>query len=308
MPASRPADRPIGSQTSGRWAGATGPGRAITALTAVPAPLIFMGAGLSSYIGAGFAVSLFALMPSTTVAWWRIAIGALVLMAWRRPWRRAWTRGDLAVCAAFGLATATMNVIFYASINHLPLGTAVSLEFLGPVAVALATGRGWAPRVAALLAMAGVVSISGLGLDMGDERQRTGVLLALTAGGAWACYILLGRRVAARGAGLDSLAIASAAGALAYLPLAAPTAMRALTDAPTAAAVAGVALLSTVVPYALDQVAMRRLATASFSLLTSLMPATSLLVGVVMLRQLPNAGEAVGLVLISIAVALAGRS
>ncbi len=283
-------------------------GRPISLITAIPAPLIFMCAGLSTYVGAGFAVALFALMPSTTVAWWRVTIGALVLLAWRRPWRRGWSARELALSTTFGIAMATMNVLFYASIDHLPLGTAVSLEFLGPVAVALITGRGWMPRVAAVLALAGVVSISGLGLDLADPGQRLGMILALAAGGAWAGYILLGRVVAAVGAGIDGLAVAAVAGSLAYLPMAAPTALRAVSSTGTLLAVVGVAVMSTVVPYALDQVTMRRLRADAFSLLSSLMPATSLLVGMVMLRQLPNAGEVIGLVLISAAVALAGRA
>ena len=261
---------------------------------------------MSSYVGAGFAVALFALMPPTTVAWWRVTIGALVLLAWRRPWRRAWTARSVAVAALFGAAMATMNVIFYAAIDHLALGTAVSLEFLGPVAVALATGRGWRPRVAAVLALAGVAAISGLGLDLGDPRQRLGVVLAIGAGLAWAAYILLGRRVASAGFGLDSLAVASVAGSLVYLPIALGSTGAAFSSVGTLLKVLGVAVMSTVVPYVLDQVNLGRLSSAAFSLLSALMPATSLAVGVVMLRQMPNAWEVAGLVLVSVAVALAG--
>lgn len=278
--------------------------RARGLLDHVPAPLLFIASGSSSYVGAGFAVALFALMPPTTVAWWRVSIGAVVLLAWRRPWRRPWTPRALATAALFGVATATMNVIFYASIRYLPLGTAVSLEFVGPVAVALTTGRGWRPRVAAALALAGVVSISGLGLDLTDAGQRTGVLLALAAGTAWACYILLGRKVASAGSGLDSLAVACLAGSLFYLPLALPTAGAALGSVTTALTVLGVGLASTVVPFVLDQVTLKRLQTATFSLLSALLPATSLAVGVLMLRQLPNAWELLGLALVSVAVAL----
>ncbi|MDO4244354.1 MAG: EamA family transporter [Actinomyces sp.] len=275
------------------------------ALRAVPAPVLFIGAATSTYVGAGLAVALFAAMPSTTVAWWRLFIGALVLLSWRRPWRRRWTRRALVTAALFGVAMSTMNVIFYASIGHLALGTAVSLEFLGPVVVALATGRGWRPRVAALLALAGVAAISGFGLDLSDGSQRLGVVLALSAGAAWAAYILLGRRAAGTG-GVDSLAVASAAGALVYLPLAAPTASAALADTRSILMVLGVGVMSTVIPYGLDQVNMGRLTSDAFALLSSLMPATSLLVGLVMLRQVPNAWEVLGLLLVSAAVALAG--
>ena len=272
---------------------------------AVPAPLIFMGSALSQYVGAGLAVSLFALMPSMTVAWWRVLVGGLVLLTWRRPWRHPWSRSVLVSAAVFGVATATMNVIFYGAIARLPLGTSVSLEFLGPVVVALVTGRGWRPRVAAGLALAGVISISGLGVDVGDPVQRAGLLLALGAGAAWACYILLGRRVASAGSGLDSLAVGMACGALAYAPLGIPTAGAALTSGTALAMVAGVGILSTALPYGLEQIALERLSADAFALLSSLLPATSLLIGVVMLHQLPNAGELAGLVLISAAVALA---
>ncbi len=273
---------------------------------AIPAPLLVILSGLSTYVGAGFAVALFGLMPSTTVAWWRITIGALVLLAWRRPWLRHWSTRSLATSAAFGVATATMNVLFYASIELLPLGTVVSIEFLGPVIVALATGRGWRPRVAGVMALAGVVAIGGLGLDMNDPVQRLGIVVALAAGGAWAAYILTGRAVAGAGAGLDSLAVASVAGSLFYLPLAVTTAGTAFVDPPTFLRVLGVAVMSTVVPYVIDQVILGRLRSDTFSLLQALFPATSLLVGVVMLAQLPNVWEVVGLVLVSAAVALGG--
>ena len=277
----------------------------------VPAPLVFVVSASSQYLGAGLAVSLFALMPSTTVAWWRLVVGAAVLLAVRRPWRTRWTRRTLAVAAAFGTATATMNVIFYAAISLLPLGTVVSLEFLGPVCVAALTGRGWRPRCAAVLALLGVVSISGLGIDLGQPGQRAGVLLALGAGAAWATYILLGRRVAAAGVGIDSLAVGMVFGALVYAPFAVGTAGIALTSVASAAMALGVGLLSTAVPYGLDQVVLKRLGTDTFALLSSLMPATSMLVGVVVLRQLPGAWEVIGLALVSAAVALAstdGRS
>ena len=275
----------------------------------LPAPLIFMASSLSQYLGAGLAVSLFSLMPSMAVAWGRLVVGAAVLVALRRPWRRAWTRRTLLVATAFGVATATMNVIFYAAISLLPLGTTVSLEFLGPVVVALVTGRGWRPRVAAILALLGVASISGLGVNLGDPDQRIGVLLALGAGVAWAAYILLGRRVASDGAGTDSLAVGMVAGALVYAPLAVGTADTILASPTAAVTVLGVGVLSTAVPYGLEQVVLRRLGTDAFALLSSLMPAASLLVGVVVLRQLPNAWEMTGLVLVSVAVALtAGTS
>ena len=284
-------------------AGAGGAGSA--AAGRVPAPLVFVASAFSQYLGAGLAVSLFSLMPSTTVAWWRLVVGAVVLLALRRPWRRSWTHRALALAAAFGAATATMNVIFYAAISLLPLGTVVSLEFLGPVAVAAVTGRGWQSRLAAVLALLGVVCISGLGVDLCESGQRTGLVLALAAGAAWAGYILLGRRGASAGAGIDSLAAGMVFGALVYAPFAVGTAAAALTSMRASAMALGVGLLSTAVPYGLDQVVLRRLGADTFALLSSLMPATSMLVGAVVLGQLPSGWEVAGLVLVSVAVALA---
>lgn len=279
----------------------SGPGRG----GPVPPPVLFMLSGLSQYLGAALAVGLFVHMPATTAAWWRIAVSAVFLVAWRRPWRSPWTRRTLAGSALFGIVLGGMNLLFYGAIAHLPLGTAVSLEYLGPVAVAAIGGRGPLLRLAVALALLGVVSISGLGLDWSDPGTATGVILALLAGAAWAGYIVLGRRIAAGRDGLTSLAVGTAVATVVYAPLALPTAGVALADAGLLAAVVGVGVLSSLVPYAIEQVVLRRLAAPTFALLTSLLPATSLLVGLVVLGQVPSVGEALGLVLISVAVLLA---
>lgn len=276
-------------------------------LRGVPAPALFLATGVSQYLGAAIAVGLFALMPATTVAWWRIAVSAVALLAWRRPWRHRWTLRDLLASCLFGVVLGGMNMLFYVAIDHLPIGTAVSLEYLGPVLVAAIGGSGARVRVAVVLALLGVLSISGLGVDWSEPGTATGVGFALAAGAAWAAYIVLGRRIAAGRSGLDSLAVGMVAAALVYAPVAGGTLGAALADPWLAAAVVGVGLLSSLVPYSLEQVALTRLPAATFALLTSLLPATSLLVGLVVLRQVPTAGELLGLVLVSVAVALATR-
>lgn len=273
----------------------------------VPAPALFMTSGASQYLGAAIAVELFALMPAATVAWWRVVVAAVFLLLWRRPWRHGWTGRDLAASALFGAVLAGMNLLFYGAIAHLPLGTAVSLEYLGPVAVAALGGHGARARGTVVLALLGVVSISGLGLDWAAPGTAAGVAFALAAGAAWAGYIVLGRRIATTRSGLDSLAVGMAVGALVYAPLAAGTAGAALTSPGLALAVVGVGLLSSAVPYAVDQVALTRLSAPTFALLTALLPTTSLLVGLLVLRQVPSPGEILGLVLVSVAVALASR-
>ncbi|MHB1065382.1 MAG: EamA family transporter [Georgenia sp.] len=276
-------------------------------LQAVPAPALFLGSGFSQYLGAAIAVGLFAVMPATTVAWWRIVVSALVLLAWRRPWRRRWTARDVLGSSLFGVVLGGMNMLFYVAIDHLPIGTVVSLEYLGPVAVTAIGGGGTRVRVAVVLALLGVLSISGLGVDWSDPGTAVGVGFALAAGAAWAGYIVLGRRIAAGRSGLDSLAVGMLAAAVVYAPVAGGTAGIAPSDAGLAAAVVGIGLLSSLVPYSLEQVALTRLPAATFALLTALLPVASLLVGLVVLGQVPTGGELLGLVLVSLAVALATR-
>ena len=198
-----------------------------------------------------------------------------------------------------------MNSSFYEAIARLPLGTAVSIEFVGPVAVAVLRGRGWAPRVAAVLALAGVACIGGLGLDLSQGRVRAGLAWILAAALAWALYIVLGQRVASTRSGVTNLALGCFFGAVLFAPVLGPGASVALTDSRLFAAVVGVGLLSTVVPYSLEALALTRLPAAAFALFTALLPASSAVVGALMLRQVPAPAELAGLVLVSVAVWIA---
>ena len=129
----------------------------------MPAPLLFVLSGLTQYLGAAIAVGLFDVLPPAVVAWLRLAVAAVVLVLWRRPWRSRglWTRRAVLVTVVFGVVLGLMNVAFYVAIDHLPLGTAVALEFVGPVAVAAVTGPGWRDRVAIGVAALGVVLLAG---------------------------------------------------------------------------------------------------------------------------------------------------
>lgn len=276
--------------TASRYSGAVG--------------LFILGA-ITQYVGAALAVGLFERMPAPTMAWWRIAIAAVVLLAWRRPWRTAGPRGWWGAAALFGVVLAAMNVAFYIAIDHIPLGTAVSIEFVGPVTVAALAGSGWVQRAAIAFAAGGVLTISGFGVDWGQPGTALGLAAALAAGTFWGLYVVLGKRLATRVNGLDALAVGMSAGALAVAPFMATTAGAALVSPGVFAAVVGVALLSSVVPYALDQVNFGILPAATFAILLALLPATSLLVGAAMLQQVPSPGEVVGLGLISVAVVLA---
>ena len=276
----------------------------------LPAPALFLVSGFTQYAGAALAVGLFAVVSSASVAWWRLAVSALVLLAWRRPWRQRWTRADLAAAAVFGAVLATMNVTFYVAIDHLPLGTAVAIEFLGPVTVAALTGHGLRERLGIALAAAGVVLLAGVQLEDGLTGQ---VLVGLAAIGAsalsWAGYILLGRRIAVRRDGISSLAVGMTAGALLYSPLAFGAVAPVVTEPSRLAAVVGIAVLSSVIPYAIEQVVLRRVSAARFAILLALLPLTAALTGALLLAQRPSPLDLLGMLLICAAIVLsAGRS
>src|SRR6478752_1217409 len=274
----------------------------------VPAPVLFLGSGFTQYCGAALAIGLFAVIPAASVAWWRLAVSAIVLLAWRRPWRQSWTRRELAAAGLFGAVLATMNVVFYVAIEYLPLGTAVAIEFLGPVAVAAATGRGWRDRVGIALAAVGVVLLAGVQLEGGLTADVViGLAAIFASAAAWAGYIVLGRRLAVQRDGISALAVGMTAGALLYSPLAIGAIGPIVTDAALMAAVVGIAVLSSVIPYALEQVVLRRVSAARFAILLALLPVTATLIGVVLLSQLPTIVEVLGMGLICGAIVLSAQ-
>lgn len=255
------------------------------------------------YLGAAVAVLLFEQLSPSGVAWLRMLGAALVLLAWRRPGRGAWRGRRLLLAGCFGLATALMNVAFYEAIARMPLGTAVAVEFCGPVAVAAFGSRTVRDVAALLLAGAGVVLIA----DVQLAGNPAGFVLALVAAAFWAAYIVLGRRVATGGNGLDDMTVGFVVAAVLLTPLAAGTGPA--WSSPTLLLLGvGVGVLSTVVPYALDQIVLRRVGQARFALLLALLPATASVVGLLVLAQLPQPAEAIGIVAVVAAVALRGGS
>ncbi|WP_343074733.1 EamA family transporter [Nakamurella aerolata] len=276
----------------------------------VPAPLLFVGSGVSQYVGAALGVGLFAVIPAMSVSWWRIGLSAVVLLAWRRPWRARPGRRSVLTAALFGVVLAAMNLSFYLAIEHLPLGTAVAIEFLGPVAVAAITGRSWRERVGIVLAAAGVVLLAGVTVAGTGWTTSTVIgLAAIAASGLfWAGYILLGRRVAVGGDGISGLAVGMTAGSIVFLPFAFG-ALPALTDGTSGlrsvALLLGVAVFSSVLPYTIDQWVLPRMTAAQFAILLALLPVSAAVVGAVMLHQLPTAGEVIGTVLVCLAIAMA---
>ena len=263
---------------------------------------LFLVNAVSQYAGASLAVRAFAAMPAAGVAWVPVLTGAVVLGAWRRPWRglRGQTAVPLLLLAAFGIVLAAMNLTFYLAIQRLPLGTAVAIEFIGPILVAAIAARGPRNLAALVVAVAGVATLSRISVS----GSPVGVIYAIAAGLLWALYIILAHQVARRGLGTTGLAAAMAVGVVAIAPLAAAPALESAGHGAVMLLAVGAGLLSSALPYALDQVLLRRLSRGSFALLLSLLPATATVMGLVLLRQVPQPLEILGIGLVVVAVVL----
>lgn len=270
----------------------------------VPAELFFVASAVSLYSGAAIAVTMFDRMPPGAVAWLRVSSAALILLAWRRPWRRRWSPAELGGAAVFGVVTSAMNLCFYLAADRIDLGAGVAVEFIGPVTVA-ALGTRTPRNIASLvLAVAGVATLT----SFATGTERSGIGFALVAGALWGAYIVLGRRVAAAGGGIDALGVGTLVGAVAIAPFGVGG-LDPLGSAPwLVAAGAAVGLLSNVVPYSLDQIVLRRLPAHRFALLLALLPATAVAMGAALLGQVPDGREAVGVALIVAGIALRDRS
>jgi inner membrane transporter RhtA len=199
-----------------------------------------------------------------------------------------------------------MNIAFYEAIARLPLGTAVAIEFCGPVAVAAAASRRPRDVAAVLFAAVGVLVIA----DVRWSGSPSGVLWALGAAAMWAAYIVLGKRVASGGNGLDDMTVGFAVAAAVLSPLlfvGGPGVLAALADPLVLVIAVGVGVLSSVVPYVLDQVVLRRIGQARFAVLLALLPATATVVGLIGLAQVPTVLEFLGIAAVVAAVALRSR-
>lgn len=258
--------------------------------TRFPAPLLFVFGGVSMYLGAAIAVWLFDELSPASVVWLRQLGASVVLLAWRRPGRAAWRGKIFWLAAGFGMVTAAMNLAFYEAVHRLPLGTAVALEFAGPVLVAVLGSRSVRDVAALLLVVSGVVLIA----DVRWAGSTLGVLFALSAALLWAAYIVLGKRVASDGPGVDGLAVGLGVATVVLSPLALGTGP--VWTSPRLLALGiGVGVLATVIPYVIDQVVLGRMGQARFALLLALLPVTATTIGLAVLRQVPTLPEAVGI-------------
>jgi inner membrane transporter RhtA len=270
----------------------------------VPPHVYFVVSAVFHYLGPAFAVLLFARVDVLGVAWLRIASAALVFAVWRKPWRSfaALDRDGRRLLIAWGSVLALMNACFYTAIDRLPLGTVAAIEFLPVIGLAALGAR--IPRNAAALALAvpGVYLLTGVHL----EAEPLGLAFAFVNAGFFALYIVLADRVAKRPgvSGIDGLAAAMLIAAVVITPIGGWEALPAFA-APTALlAGIGVGISSSVIPYVADQLALRRLARATYALMVSLLPATATVIGIVVLAQVPSLAEAAGVALVVAGVAL----
>ncbi|MEA2324683.1 MAG: inner rane transporter RhtA [Solirubrobacteraceae bacterium] len=274
------------------------------ALHRTPPHAFFVGSAVFHYLGPAFAVLLFARVDVLGVAWLRIVTAAALLGLWRRPWRSARRLDGAArrLLLAWGAVLAAMNCCFYLAIDRLPLGTVAAIEFVPVIVLAAAGTR--TPRNAAALACA----VAGVALLTDVHLAGEPVAMALAAANAvlFAAYVVLAHRAARHAAigGLDGLAASMLVAAVLVTPVAGWSAAPVAGDPTALAAGAGVGVCSSVIPYALDQLAMRRLARATYALMVCLLPATATAIGVAVLGQVPSPGELAGVALVIEGVAI----
>ena len=276
---------------------------AARAATSTPPEILFVISGISMYAGAAVAVVAFDYLPAAGVAWYRVLWAGLIVFAMRRAWRGPWTRRQLLLAGLFGSALAAMNISFYLSIDRLPLGNVVAIEFLGPVAVAVLGSRSLRSLSALGLTTAGVVVLA----DMQYEASPSGVVFALMAAAFWALYIVLGARVATEARAVDGLGVGMLIGALVISPFGLAPALEVHHHPWVLLLTITTALLSNVIPYALDQVILRRIPRARFAFLLALLPVTATLTGFIALQQTPGAVELAGIGLVVAGIAVSER-
>jgi inner membrane transporter RhtA len=269
----------------------------------VPPQGYFVVSAVFHYLGPACAALLFGFVDPLGVAWLRIASAFLVFAIWRKPWRmaRRLATDEHLVIIGLGVSLALMNICFYLAIARLPLATVGAIEFLGPIALAAAGARTHRNVTALLMAIAGVYFLTQVRLT----GEPLGYLFAFANCLLFVLYIVLGHRIAKTGGmqGIDRLGAAMLVAAVVAVPFGFQAALPAF-HSPLLLAAIGVGISSSVIPYVADQLAMARLPRATFALMLSLLPATATVIGFVVLEQIPQPIELLGIGLVIVAVAL----
>lgn len=250
-------------------------------LNRIPPVWLVVWGIISVQVGAAIAKDLFHLVPPTALVWLRLFTSAVILLIMARPRLPGHSRRDWLIVLGFGVSLMTMNWAIYQSFARIPLGVAVTIEFVGPLTLAVVGSRRARDLAWAVLAGLGVAL---LGFEPGG-LNLAGVAFALVAGAAWAAYILLSAQTGRRWPGLDGLAVASVVATLLLAPFAVSSAGSGLLDPRILALGAAVGMLSSVIPYSLEMTALRTIRPALFGILMSLEPAAAALAGVVVLQE-----------------------
>jgi inner membrane transporter RhtA len=277
-------------------------------LARAPSGGLVVGAIASVQFGSALAATLFARIGPGGTVFLRLASAALILLLlWRPRLRlrlRGYTRRQLLLAGAFGVVLAGMNLSFYEALSRIPLGIAVTFEFVGPLAVAVAGSRRRVDRLWVVLALAGILALTR---GAAHELNGLGVALALIAGCLWGTYILLNARLGRAFEGSTGLTLAMSVAALAALPVGIADSAHILEPASLALG-ASVGILSSVIPYSFELEALRRIAPATFGVLMSLEPAVAALAGFLVLGQQLGVRALLGIALVVAASVGASRS
>nr|WP_309505210.1 EamA family transporter [Streptomyces sp. KM273126] len=259
-----------------------------------PVGLVLAG-GISVQFGAALAVSLMPRAGAFGVVTLRLLVAAVVLLIVCRPRLRGHSRTDWGTVIVFGITMAAMNGLFYQAVDRIPLGPAVTLEVLGPLALSVLASRRAVNLLWAGLALGGVFLLSGGGFG---DLDPVGVACALGAGAMWATYIVFSARTGRRFPQADGLALALAVAAVLFLPLGVVESGVRLLDPVTIALGAAIAVLSSVLPYTLELLALRRLPASTFAILMSLEPGIAATAGFLILGQALSLTEALAIALV----------
>ncbi len=274
-------------------------------LSRTPSPALVLGGIASVQIGSAVATRLFAQAGPGGASLLRLSWASVILLVLWRPRLRGMTRRQWLLAITFGVVLAAMNTAFYSAIDRIPLGVGVTIEFIGPLAVAVGGSRRRRDLMWAALAAAGIVAL----MHGGTHGLSTlGVLLALLAGAMWAAYILVNARLGRAFDTGSGLAIAMSVGALAALPIGVAEGGARLISLRSLALGAVVGILSSAIPYSLEMEALRRITTTLFGVLMSLEPAMAALAGFVIIGQQLSARAIFGIALVVIASVGASRS
>ena len=252
---------------------------------------------VSVQTGAALSTHLFQALTPAGSAWLRLAIAAVILLLITRPRLRAVGWPALRGTLLLGTVTAVLTLAFIEAVARIPLGTTAAIEFLGPLGVAAARSHRRSALTWPAIALVGVV---GLTEPWHGRLNLGGIAFAVTAALGWACYILLTQRVGAQLPGLQGLAMSLGTATVVAAPVAAWPALHGLTPV-IAAQCLGLAALVPLVPFSLEMLALRRMRIAAFGTLMALEPGIAVVIGLLLLAQLPAAWQVVGVALVVIA-------